>query len=429
MMTMSEKIAAPRGTQDILPVNWRLRSRVLDGARRHFERAGFGRITTPTFEHTELFHRGVGEATDIVGKETYTFTDRGNRSLTLRPEGTAGVSRAFVSAGMHREPLPVKLWYAMPMFRYEKPQAGRLREHEQLGCEVLGSDLALVDAEVLSIQAGIYKELGLPDLKLHINSIGSTQARLRYRSGLVEYLTPFAQELDPDSRERLLTNPLRILDSKDSRTQQIVQSAPRLVEFLTSDDRSHFDEVCGLLNAIDIDFAVNPFLVRGLDYYTRTVWEFSSSALGAQSTIGAGGRYDGLVKQLGGVETPAVGFGTGVERIVLCLEAMQAQAPSSLTDVFIGISPDATPEAGQHAFALANALRERGQIVELDLGGRSVKGQIKLASRMQASIRVLVDNQGMRMFARRDFDGVELSHDVGRSLEMISANLTNLNVQ
>lgn len=420
---MSEKIPLPRGTQDVLPADWRLRARVLDTARARFEGAGFGRISTPTFEHTELFHRGVGEATDIVGKETYTFEDRGGRSLTLRPEGTAGVSRAFVEGGLHREPLPVKLWYSMSMFRYEKPQKGRLREHEQLGCEVLGSELAAVDAEVIAVQAGIYRDLGLPDLTLQVNSVGSGDARAAYREALVAYLRPFEAELDRDSRERLATNPLRILDSKDERTREIVADAPRLPQFLTDDDRRHLDQVLALVDAAGIDHVLDPLLVRGLDYYTRTVWEFTSSALGAQSTVGAGGRYDGLVQQLGGPETPAVGFGSGIERIVLCLDALGQKTSARPTDAFVGVRPDAGDAAWSRAFRIATQLRERARHVELDLGGRSPKGQVKQASRLGATVRVLVDDLGARMFLPGDHDGVDLPADIDASIGQVDAQL------
>jgi histidyl-tRNA synthetase len=420
---MSQQIPLPRGTQDVLPADWRLRQRVLDTARRRFEAAGFGRISTPTFEHTELFHRGVGEATDIVGKETYTFEDRGGRSLTLRPEGTASVSRAFVAGGLHREPLPVKLWYAMSMFRYEKPQAGRLREHEQIGCEVLGSERAAVDAEVITIQAGIYRDLELPDLTLHINSVGSTEARTAYRTALVEYLTPFADELDRDSQERLGTNPLRILDSKDERTQELVRDAPRLLGYLTPEDQAHFERVRTLLASAGIDTFEDPKLVRGLDYYTRTVWEFSSSALGAQSAVGGGGRYDGLVERLGGPATPAVGFGTGVERIVLCLEALGQKSGSRPVDLYVGVRPDAGDAAWTTAFRMTTQLRERGRAVELDLAGRSPKGQAKQASKLDATVRVLVDDLGARLFLRGDFDGADLPSSVDTAIGQVDAQL------
>lgn len=419
---MSEKIAVPRGTQDVLPAEWRLRFRVLDTARRRFEAAGFGRISTPTFEHTELYHRGVGETTDIVGKETYTFEDRGGRSLTLRPEGTAGVSRAFVDH-FQREAPPVKLWYSAPMFRYEKPQAGRLREHEQLGCEVLGSELAVVDAEVIAVQAGIYRDLELPGLVLQLNSVGSSEARAAYRTALVNYLTPLAAELDEDSRERLVTNPLRILDSKDSRTRELLQDAPKLPQFLTDDDRTHFERVCALVAAAGIEYVVDPLLVRGLDYYTRTVWEFTSTALGAQATVGAGGRYDGLVQQLGGPHTPAVGFGTGIERIVLCLDALGQKTQARPTDAYVGVQPDAGDAAWTRAFRIATQLRERGRYVELDLGSRSAKGQAKQASKLDVVLRVLVDDLGTRMFLRGDFDGTDLPAGVEAAIGQVDAQI------
>jgi histidyl-tRNA synthetase len=420
---MAEQIQLPRGTQDVLPADWRLRFRVLDTARHRFEGAGFGRISTPTFEHTELFHRGVGETTDIVGKETYTFEDRGGRSLTLRPEGTAGVSRAFVANGLHREPLPVKLWYSAAMFRYEKPQAGRLREHEQLGCEVLGSESPAVDAEVIAVQAGIYRDLGLPDLKLQLNSVGSGEAREAYRDALVAYLEPHRDQLDRDSQERLATNPLRILDSKDEGTRAIVQHAPKLPEFLTAEDRAHFGRLCALLDVAGIDYVADPLLVRGLDYYARTVWEVEPPGAGGQSTIGAGGRYDGLVQTLGGPDTPAVGFGTGIERIVLCLEALGQKTGSRPVDAYIGVRPEAGDAAWVTAFRIVTELRERGRAVELDLAERSPKGQAKQASKLGADVRVLVDDLGARLFLKGDFDGADLPSDVDAAIGHVDAQL------
>ncbi|MCW2955216.1 MAG: histidyl-tRNA synthetase [Thermoleophilia bacterium] len=413
----------PKGTQDVLPADWRLRLRIFDAARRRFDAAGYGRISTPTFEHTELFHRGVGEATDIVSKETYTFDDRGGRSLTLRPEGTAGVARAFANHGMHREPLPVKLWYSASMFRYEKPQSGRLREHEQLGCELFGSALPAADAEAMSIQAGIYRDLGLPDVVLHVNSIGSGESREAFREALVAYLTPFADELDADSQVRLQANPLRILDSKDARTREIIAGAPLLPDFLTDADRAHFEAVCRLLDAADVTYVVDPLLVRGFDYYTSTVWEFTSSALGAQSAVGAGGRYDALVEAFGGPSTPAVGFGTGVERIVLCLEAMEATSNTRSIDAYVGVAPDAADAAWVKAFRLAATLRERGRAVDIDLAGRSPKGQAKQASKLDVAARVLFDDLGGRMFLRGDFEGSDLPADVETAIGHVDAQL------
>ncbi len=317
----------------------------------------------------------------------------------------------------------MKLWYSMSMFRYEKPQAGRLREHEQLGCEVLGSELPAVDAEVIAVQAGIYRDLQLPDLELQLNSVGSGEARAAYRDALVDYLTPFSGELDDDSRERLSTNPLRILDTKHPRTREIVQDAPKLPQFLTDADRAHFDRVCALVDSAGISYRVDPLLVRGLDYYTRTVWEFTSSALGAQSTVGAGGRYDGLVGTLGGPDTPAVGFGSGIERIVLCLEALGQKTESRPTDAYVGVQPEAGDAAWTRAFTIATQLRERGRHVELDLGSRSAKGQAKQASRLGASVRVLVDDLGARMFLKGDFDGSDLPSDVDASIGQVDAQL------
>lgn len=415
------KFPQPRGTQDVLPASWRRRARVLDVARARFEAAGFGRISTPTFEHTELFHRGVGEATDIVGKETYTFEDRGGRSLTLRPEGTAGVARAFVNHGMHREPLPVKLWYAASMFRYEKPQAGRLREHEQIGCELFGSALPAADVEVIATQAAIYRELGLPNLQLHLNSVGSGEARAAYRAALVDYLEPYRPELDADSVERLTTNPMRILDSKVPRTIEIVADAPRLPEYLTAADRAQLDTICMLLDGIDVPFVLDPTLVRGLDYYTSTVWEFSSNALGAQSAVGGGGRYDALVEQFGGAPTPAVGFGSGVERIVLCLEAMEAAGDSAAMDVYIGVDDPQSAAGWSRALQLATHLRDAGRRVELDLAGRSAKGQHKHAARLGARCRVLASTQSMQLVERGSFDPTELPADPAAAAHALAA--------
>jgi histidyl-tRNA synthetase len=419
----STKFSLPRGTQDVLPSAWSVRTHILDIARARFESAGFGRISTPTFEHSELFHRGVGESSDIVSKETYTFEDRGGRSLTLRPEGTAGVARAFVNHGLHREPLPAKLWYVSNMFRYEKPQAGRLREHSQIGCELFGSDSPAADVEVISVQAGIYRDLGLPNLQLHINSIGSGASRAAYRTALVSYFEPLSGELDDDSRARLATNPLRILDSKHPRTAELVAEAPKLTEYLTTDDRARINAICELLTAVEIEYVIDPTLVRGLDYYTSTVWEFSSNALGAQSAVGAGGRYDALVEQFGGSAMPAVGFGSGLERIELCLAAMGESEERATADVYVGVRPGAGTGAWATALRLTSALRDLGRAVEVDLAGRSEKGQAKQASRLDTVVRVLVDDLGARMFLRGDYEGVDLPTDASSATGQIDAQL------
>ena len=418
----------PRGTQDVLPADWRLRHRVLDAARQRFEAAGYGRISTPTFEHSELFHRGVGEATDIVAKETYDFEDRGGRRLTLRPEGTAGVARSYVTHGLHREPLPVKLWYSASMFRYEKPQAGRVREHEQLGCEAFGSEHPAVDAELICLLDGLYRDLGVPGVSLRLNTIGSGEARRSYREALVAYLEPRAAELDADSRERLSTNPLRILDSKDPGTREVLGGAPELHGYLEPADREHFAMVRAMLDAAGVDYAVDQQLVRGLDYYTRTVFEFQCDRLGAQSTIGGGGRYDGLVEALGGPATPAVGFGSGIERIVLALGSEEGHEADRQVDAYVGVQPDAGGSAWTRAFRLTVALRERGRSVELDLAGRSPKGQAKQSARLGAPLRVLVDDLGARMFLRGDFDGVDLPADVDATIGQVDAQLASAGV-
>lgn len=406
----------PRGTHDVLPDEWRVREFILEAAQRRFATHGFGRISTPTFEHTELFVRGVGETTDVVGKEMYTFTDRGDRSLTLRPEGTAPVVRAFLTHGMHREPMPVRLWYSGSMFRYEKPQAGRLREHTQIGAEVFGSSHAAVDAEVITMLDGFYRhDLQLDGLTLHLNSIGPGSARAQYRDALVDYLTPFRAELDADSQVRLDTNPLRIFDAKHPRTIEIMQHAPRALDHLPPDDRRHFDELCTMLDAAEVDYVIDPMLVRGLDYYTRTVFEFTSGVLGAQSTVGGGGRYDNLVATLGGPDMPAVGFGCGLERLIIAMgeRAAQITAQSRIApDVFVGVAPDASShdDAWATAMRLTSMLRTRGFTVELDLAERSAKGQAKHAARIDASVRVFITDAGsVTLHTRSDRDGAPCS--------------------
>lgn len=387
---MASKVSVPRGTRDVLPAEWRLRDRVLDAARRHLDAAGYGRIQTPTFEHTELFARGVGEGTDIVGKEMYTFRDRGDRSLTLRPEGTAGVVRAYIDHGMHRDPQPVKLWYAMPMFRYEKPQSGRLREHTQVGCEVLGSSSPVVDAELITILHRLYLDLGVPDVVLHLNSIGSPEARSAHRRALVEFLEPLRHELDADSLARVDVNPLRIFDSKVERTRELMQAAPVIAEFLTDEDRAHHEQVQALLASADVPYQLDDRLVRGLDYYTRTVFEFRCSALGAQDTIGAGGRYDGLVETLGGPATPGVGFGCGIERVLLAMEAGGVHSDHAAVDVYVGMVRDEVSAGTRNdAFRVAAELRAAGLRVELDPEERGAGALGKRAGRTGAWGRIM----------------------------------------
>lgn len=427
------KLSAPKGTHDILPAQWQLRDHIESVARRHLQSAGYGRISTPTFEHTEVFARGVGEGTDIVGKEMYTFDDRGGRSLTLRPEGTAGVARAFVQHGLAREPMPLKLWYLQPMFRYERPQAGRMREHWQLGCECFGVPGPMAEAELISLLSGLYRELGLQDVTLHLNTIGSGEARATYREALVAYLSRYKDELDDDSKDRLSTNPLRILDSKAPRTRQILTDAPLLSDHLTTEDAAAFDELQALLDSLSIAVRLDPLLVRGLDYYTGTVFEFKATGggLGAQDTVGAGGRYDGLIHQFGGGDVSGVGFGCGIERLLLALDQSAASEPA--IDVFVGADPDAGLDARLSAASLAQALRfmpapdaSRPLIVELDLLGRSPKRQAKNCN---SPVRVLAGADGLRLFVRGgSWDG-ELLTDQALAPAAIAKAVPSLNTQ
>lgn len=373
-------IQASRGTRDILPEEVIYWQRVETAAQEILDRAAYREIRTPLFEQTPLFERGIGEATDIVGKEMYTFQDRGDRSLTLRPEGTAGVVRAFIEHKLHGQGGVQRLWYLGPMFRYERPQAGRQRQFHQLGVEVLGSADPRADAEVIAIAIDLLRTLGLQDWTLMLNSVGTLEDRQRYRQALVAYLTPYQDELDPDSQERLSRNPLRILDSKDPRTQAIAQAAPSILDYLGPDSRSHFERVQRLLDSLGIPYQLNPCLVRGLDYYTHTAFEIQTADLGAQATVCGGGRYDRLVTDLGGPDTPAIGWAMGLERLVLLLE-QQSLSLSANLDFYLAARGE-TAEA--QALLLAQKLRAAGFAVELDLSGSAFGKQLKRADRSGA---------------------------------------------
>lgn len=373
-------IQASRGTRDILPDEVGYWQQIETVARDRLSRAGYQEIRTPIFEQTDLFERGIGEATDVVGKEMYTFQDRGDRSLTLRPEGTAGAVRAFIEHSLHAQGGVQRLWYIGPMFRYERPQAGRQRQFHQLGVESLGSSDPRADAEVIAIATNILKAIGLKTLRLEFNSIGNADDRKAYREALVNYLTPFKAKLDQDSQDRLSRNPLRILDSKDEGTQQVLVDAPNILEYLSADSKQRFDRVKGLLTDLGIEFNINPRLVRGLDYYTHTVFEIQSDDLGAQATVCAGGRYDGLVSQLGGPDTPAVGWASGLERLVLLLQQI-VPAVSANLDFYIVSRGD---RAEAQALKLCHTLREAGFSAELDLSGSAFGKQFKRADRAGA---------------------------------------------
>jgi histidyl-tRNA synthetase len=373
-------IQALRGTRDILPDEIGYWQQVEAVARDLLQRSAYREIRTPVFEQTDLFERGIGEATDVVGKEMYTFVDRGDRSITLRPEGTAGVVRAYIEHGLAAQGGVQRLWYLGPMFRYERPQAGRQRQFHQLGVEVLGSASPRADVEAIAVAVDILQTLGLKTLELNLNSIGAPDDRRTYREALVAYLTPYKADLDPDSQDRLVRNPLRILDSKDDRTQTILQTAPSILDHLSPDSQQRFGQIQQSLTDLGIAYVLNPRLVRGLDYYTHTVFEIQSSDLGAQATVGGGGRYDGLVTELGGPDTPAVGWAIGLERLIILLQQLQNE-PLATVDFYI-VSKGEQAEA--QAVVVAQTLRRSGFSVELDLSSSAFGKQFKRADRSSA---------------------------------------------
>lgn len=378
-------IQALRGTRDILPDEVSYWQRVEDMARAILTRAAYSEIRPPLFEQTELFARGIGEGTDVVGKEMYTFRDRGDRSVTLRPEGTAGVARAFIEHGLQVQGTQ-RLWYRGPMFRYERPQAGRQRQFHQIGLESIGCPYARADVEAIALATDILRALGLQNLRLTLNSLGDAEDRQTHRQALLEYLTPYKADLDADSQARLERNPLRILDSKDERTREIVAGAPSILDALGARSQSRFERVRQQLDDLGIPYELDPCLVRGLDYYTHTAFEIQSDDLGAQATVCGGGRYDGLIAQLGGPETPAVGWAIGVERLVLLLRELQ-EPPAAAVD-FYAISRGDRAE-GQ-ALVLAQKLRHAGFTVELDLSGSGFAKQFRRADRSGAAACAIV---------------------------------------
>ncbi|MEA2435291.1 MAG: histidyl-tRNA synthetase [Actinomycetota bacterium] len=378
-------LRAPRGTRDILPPESWAWLEVVGLALQTFAEAGYAPIETPIFEHTEVFQRGVGEASEVVNKQMYTFTDRGDRSLTLRPEGTAPVMRAVLEHGLHKGPLPVKVAYAGPMFRQERPQKGRYRQFFQVGLEAIGSDDPLVDAEAIEVGQRFFAAAGV-DARLKLNSIGhvDTSCRLGYMKVLVEFLEAHESDLAPEDRERITTNPLRTFDSKEPQTIEVMKEAPLLVDRLCPACREHFEAVQGLLKEVGVDFDLDPRLVRGLDYYTRTAFEWVSTGLGSQDSVGGGGRYDGLSEALGGPPLPSIGIAPGIDRIMLAREAPVAKGAVRVYVVSIG------PEARSGAFSLATRLRRAGIGTDLDLVGRSMKGQMKDASRSGARYALII---------------------------------------
>jgi histidyl-tRNA synthetase len=382
---VSERPQAPRGTYDVLPEQDAARRAVEEAARSVLGGAGYRRIETPIFEQTDLFSRGVGASTDIVQKEMYTFDDAGGRSLTLRPEGTAPVMRAYHEHGMHKAPQPVKLWYLGPFFRQEKPQAGRFRQFWQVGAEAIGSDDPAVDAELILLLQTIMFELGVQGVRLRLGSLGTPASRADYRERLIAHLRANEDRLSEDVRSRIDLNPLRAFDADHPGTREVMRDAPLLLDHLASEDAEHFAEVRARLDAAGVAYEIDPTLVRGLDYYTRTLFEFTSDALGAQSGVGGGGRYDGLAEQLGLPATPGMGWAAGVERLLLAGEHRPEVEP--VCDLYVA-------GTGVEAFALAAEARRAGLNVQLELAGRSRKGQLKQADRSGARYVAILGEEG-----------------------------------
>jgi histidyl-tRNA synthetase len=391
------KIKAPRGTFDVLGQQAGERAALETRARTVLESAGYERIETPVFEATELFARGVGESTDIVRKEMFTFDDGSGRSLTLRPEGTAPVCRAYVEHGMHKRRQPVKLWYLSSFFRHERSQAGRHRQFWQVGAEALGSDDPALDAESIALLAELLKAVGVRDVRLRLSSLGSSQSRGEYRERLQVHLHAHEESLSEEVRSRIELNPLRAFDSDHEGTRHVMESAPRLLEHLSEEDAEHFAQVRELLDVANVAYEVDSTLVRGLDYYTRTVFEFTSDALGAQSGVGGGGRYDGLMERLGGPPTPGVGWAAGVERMLLAGDSQPA-APGP-TELFVAFEHAASRSV---AFGILTEARSAGLKTQMELGERSLKGQLGHANALGARYVAIVEGEETTL---RDMEG------------------------
>lgn len=383
-------IQAPKGTYDVLPQDMERRRSLGNHAERILGAAGYHRIETPVFESTELFARGVGEATDIVQKEMYSFDDGGGRSLTLRPEGTAPVCRAYIEHGMHKLPQPVKLWYLSPFFRAENPQRGRYRQFWQVGAEVVGSGSPETDAELILLLAELLDAIGVKGARLRLASLGQPETRGAYREELTAYLHAHEDELSAEVRSRIDLNPMRAFDASDRATQGVMARAPKLLERLAPEDAEHFASVRELLDVAGIPYELDPTLVRGLDYYTRTLFEFTSDALGAQSGVGGGGRYDRLIEQLGGHPTPGIGWAAGVERILLA--APEQPTATDLVDLLVTVADRESRSGHLAAFEIAREARRAGLAAQLELTGRSLKSALKHADRIQARYVAIVND-------------------------------------
>jgi histidyl-tRNA synthetase len=386
------KFEAPRGTQDVLPAQQQSWEKVIRSAEEICAAYGYGRIMTPVFEDTELFARTSGAGSDVVQKEMYTFTDRGDRSLTLRPEATASVARAYVQHGLHREPQPVKTFFIGPIYRYAAPQRGKFREFWQLNVEAMGSDDPAVDAEIIQLFSELLRRLGIEGWWLELNSIGDRNCRPKYLEQLNAWLDEHEQELDEDTRAKRKTSPLRVFDNlpqKPEPVQRVLESAPKIGESLCAECQEHFDAVRRYLDAYGVEYRLTPTLVRGLDYYTRTTFEFMAEALGAALSLAGGGRYDYLIEEIGGPATPAVGIASGIERLVLSLPGGSDTEPA--IDVFFAVEED---DVRPEVLAAMGELRRAGQSADTDYAGRSMKGQLTQAGRLGARATVIAKRDG-----------------------------------
>ena len=407
-------ITKPKGSKDIYGKDAKKWQYIEEIVSNVLDKYNYTLIRTPLFEASDLFHRGVGETTDIVSKETYDFVDRGNRNMTLRPEGTAGVVRSFIENKMYGDNLPQKLFYIGPMYRYERPQKGRYREFYQFGMELLGSDDSIGDAEVISAAYNIYKMLGLEKLKVNINSLGDSESREAYHKALVEYLKPHIDELCDDCKERYQKNPLRVLDCKVDRESEILKEAPTPLDYLNKESKERFEKVCEYLDMLKVPYEVNPRLVRGLDYYNHTVFEIDDTAkdMGSQNTIGAGGRYNGLVKLLDGPDTPCMGFAAGIDRVMVALDAEEIDLEvNDDVDLFLMYVND---EEKSYALYLCQELRLAGFRVDTDYLSRSLKAQFKQADRLKAKYTIVLNSEEL------DNNEVKIKNNKTKEEEIIS---------
>ena len=412
---------APKGTKDMMPdqaYKWHyIEEAFADICRRY----GFSEIRTPVFEHTELFKRGVGGTTDIVQKEMYSFTDYGDRNITLKPEGTSPVVRAYTEHKLFAAVQPTKLYYNIPCFRYEKPQSGRLREFHQFGIETFGTSDMMADAEIISLAKDFLEEMGITDIELRINSVGCPQCRKKHREALREFLKPKYDDLCSTCKDRYEKNPMRILDCKSPVCQELIKGAPMMLDYLCDDCRDAFEDLKKNLDAMEIQYVVDPAIVRGLDYYTKTAFEFVTEKIGAQGTVCGGGRYDHLVEEIGGPETPGVGFGLGKERLLLTMEACGVEIPKpDGADVFIAVMGEEAKAAG---LKLMRQLRKRGVSVQMDIMGRNIKNQFKYANRINAAKTVVIGQEELEKnsFAIKD---MATSEQIMVPMEKIAVELS-----